>query len=316
MKLLSLLLPALLCSQAAFAGDLRLTLTGSVSQNFDQGGPYFGMSLSDHVRVEWQVNLPEIVVNPGAQSNYAVDSTSLVITREGFPFAGSADPGSLTEIFNNSPADSLAYSTPLGNGFTFSAQASMGAAELPGTSLSDAIGRHPASGSMSFSGPSGFVTVSIDSFIVEDVDHTQSFCDGNGPSRLYTYENTGTGSGWHIDAIGGDIGQFGYFLVGDGNPTTGVPLGTSQLCLALTPNQIGRYNVAGTPLDSLGQFTFHQDFASLGGNSATGYGFDLPSTIPLPGSPTITAGSTWHFQLWYRTNGGSTALSNGVSITF
>ncbi|MEZ5974917.1 MAG: hypothetical protein R3E96_08765 [Planctomycetota bacterium] len=32
----------------------------------------------------------------------------------------------------------------------------------------------------------------------------------------------------------------------------------------------------------------------LTGTSTTGTGFDVPSNLPLPGSPTITAGSTWH----------------------
>ncbi|HPF13737.1 MAG TPA: hypothetical protein PLJ12_05680 [Planctomycetota bacterium] len=52
------------------------------------------------------------------------------------------------------------------------------------------------------------------------------------------------------------------------------------------------------------------------GTSGVTSGYDVPNTVPITGSPTIVAGSTWHFQLWHRENGGASNFSNGLSVTF
>jgi len=52
------------------------------------------------------------------------------------------------------------------------------------------------------------------------------------------------------------------------------------------------------------------------GTSTVGSGFDVPATVPITGSPTISAGSTWHFQLWHREAAGASNFSNGLSVTF
>ncbi len=51
----------------------------------------------------------------------------------------------------------------------------------------------------------------------------------------------------------------------------------------------------------------------------SGSGYDVPIALPVPGSPTIMAGSTWHFQGWFRdtpAGTGQSNSSNGLSVTF
>ncbi len=163
------------------------------------------------------------------------------------------------------------------------------------------------------------VGMMLTSLEVEDPSSVQYFCSPNlnssgFPCRLDSHSNTGVGSGWHLDARFGPRNEFGYFLVGDGTPGGNISLGSGILCLDLT-GQVGRYNVTGTPLNSLGRFDFFGDLANTVGTSTTFYGFDIPATVPVSGSPTILTGSTWHFQLWFR-DAGTSNLSEGISINF
>ncbi len=148
-------------------------------------------------------------------------------------------------------------------------------------------------------------------------DNPISFCEPMSvnstgvPTRL-------RGSGLHLEATQGPPNQFGYFLVGTGTS----PLGTTAisegfLCLSLAgSDRIGRYNVSGSPANSFGQFDALGRLANIVGTSSTGFGFDVPSSVPLSGNPTIQAGQTWHFQLWHREDGGDSNFSNGLSVSF
>ena len=130
-----------------------------------------------------------------------------------------------------------------------------------------------------------------------------------------------SGSGLHLELSGGPSGELGYFLIGTGaNPAPTIPLGNGLLCLTVGGgNSIGRYNVAGSQFNSLGRFDNGGVMQNLVGTSTSGSGFDVPSTIPIAGSPVITAGSTWHFQGWYRDTGagvGQSNASDGLTVVF
>ncbi len=151
------------------------------------------------------------------------------------------------------------------------------------------------------------------------------FCDPNEnnstglPTVMTASFGTGVGSDLSLESSQGPSGQFGYFLVGTASSEPGVMLTNSQgrLCLALGGgNSIGRYNVTGTSFNSLGQFDAAGEMQNLSGTSTSGAGFDVPTTVPIAGSPTIMTGSTWHFQLWHRENGGLSNFSNGLSVDF
>ena len=151
------------------------------------------------------------------------------------------------------------------------------------------------------------------------------FCDPNEnnstgvPTVMTANFGSGVGSDLHLDAYNGPAGLFGYFLLGTGVNDPGVPIPGSlgRLCLSLDgANVIGRYNANGTQFNSLGAFDSNGDLQNLSGTSGTGSGFDVPTTLPIPGSPQILVGQTVHFQLWHREPGGQSNFSNGLSVTF
>lgn len=130
----------------------------------------------------------------------------------------------------------------------------------------------------------------------------------------------GSGTSIHFDASHGPPDEFGVLLVGSAADPVGIPLSFGRLCLSTAPGEIiGRYNIVGTPLNSIGIFDSLGDFQNLSGTSTTGYGYDLPVELPFIGSPLIMIGESWSFQLWHRDGGfgvGASTLSNGVTIEF
>ena len=148
-----------------------------------------------------------------------------------------------------------------------------------------------------------------------------TFCEpaginSSGSSVSLAAATIGQESGIQINARGGPTaGSMGFFVVAAGGSQS-VPIGQGTLCL---DSRQGRYTAnAGAAFDSLGMFDGNGDFTNLGGTSISGFGFDIPSALPEPPSGSITAGSTWYFQLWYTDmNPGSTSnFSNGLAITF
>ncbi len=65
-------------------------------------------------------------------------------------------------------------------------------------------------------------------------------------------------------------GQFGYYLVGTQSASPGIPLGQGRLCLA---GSLGRYNVAGTNMNSAGVFDSGGSFENGVGTGYFGHGF-------------------------------------------
>ena len=136
------------------------------------------------------------------------------------------------------------------------------------------------------------------------------------PCVLTASNTSGPGTGVHLEARQGPPQQFGYFLVGTGVADPGLPLSNGHFCLSFSSgNVIGRYNLLTPAMDSTSYFGSTGILGSSPGTSTVGTGFDVPSTLPLMGSPTIQSGQTWHFQLWYRDGGGSN-FSNGLRINF
>ena len=152
------------------------------------------------------------------------------------------------------------------------------------------------------------------------------FCDPNLPNstalstRLSASMDAPMGSGLHLEGSQGPAGEFGYFLTGTGASDPGTMLSNGMFCLTIGGgNSVGRYNVTGTQFNSLGQFDASGVLQNAVGTSSVGSGFDVPSTVPIGGSPTIMAGATWHYQLWHRDTAagpGAANFSNGLSVTF
>ncbi len=126
---------------------------------------------------------------------------------------------------------------------------------------------------------------------------------------------SGVGSGLHLEINSGPPSQFGYMLVSTGRNVPGIAISQGHLCLT---GSLGRYNVAGGAYDSIGIFDAAGVFNNLPGTATStgGTGYDVPTNIPITGSPLITAGSIWNFQLWHRENGGASNFSNGLAVIF
>ncbi|MCB9908358.1 MAG: hypothetical protein H6830_11620 [Planctomycetes bacterium] len=137
------------------------------------------------------------------------------------------------------------------------------------------------------------------------------------PTVLSGSFGTGVGSDLHLEATQGPPTNFGYFLVGTGPSDPGIVISQGRLCLDVTGgNVFGRYNVAGGSLNSVGIFDAGGVLQNAVGTSLVGSGFDVPSTVPITGSPTIMAGDTWYFQLWHREAAGASNFSNGLAVSF
>ena len=154
-----------------------------------------------------------------------------------------------------------------------------------------------------------------------------AFCDPannnstGGPAILSGTFGSGVGTGLHLEVTDGPPSEFGYFLIGTAPETMNpIPISDGLLCLSVTGgNGFGRYNVVGGSFNSVGSFDASGVFQNLAGTSTVGSGFDVPTLVPMPGGMTITAGSTWHFQVWYRdspSGPGVSNFSNGLSVDF
>ncbi len=148
------------------------------------------------------------------------------------------------------------------------------------------------------------------------------FCDPANPNstgqstKVTGVIGTGIASNLRLEASQGPANQFGYFLVGTHQNTLGVSIGQGRLCLGTAvEQQIGRYNVNGTAMNSVGRFDSAGVYQNLVGTSTTGQGFDVPAQLPAIGG-SIQTGQTYHFQLWHRDIAGESNFSNGLRVTF
>tara|TARA_R110002072_G_scaffold69483_16_gene168513 strand:- start:367 stop:2610 length:2244 start_codon:yes stop_codon:yes gene_type:complete len=149
--------------------------------------------------------------------------------------------------------------------------------------------------------------------------------DGESVSLCDSTYGAATPSGLHLEASQGPAGEFGFFLV-SGGANSNLPIFNGVLCLDLP---LGRFNPQiatnqGLPvLNSVGQFDASGRLQNLSGTapSSGGSGFDVPLQLPFsPPGQTITPGSTWYFQLWYRdqvlTPGDSANFSHVLGLSF
>lgn len=145
------------------------------------------------------------------------------------------------------------------------------------------------------------------------------FCDpanatsAGTPVTLENSDISGPGL-FHLEATGGPVDQFGYFLVSAGEAPSPIAVSQGLLCLSAP---IGRYNgITGASLNSLGQFDGTGVLSNLTGTSSVGTGYDVPAVLPDPPAGVIATGDTYYFQLWFRDVGGASNFSNGISVVF
>ena len=139
------------------------------------------------------------------------------------------------------------------------------------------------------------------------------------PAVLTGNWGSGVGSDLHLEITSGVPGELVYLLAGN-ESTAGMPISNGQFCLIGTATaQFFRFNVAGTDMNSMGGFDATGTMLNAAGTSATGFGFDVPSTLPAGVPIPVLAGDTWHFQGWYKDTPagiGTSNFTNGLSVTF
>ncbi|MCP5022232.1 MAG: hypothetical protein GY930_10690 [bacterium] len=160
-----------------------------------------------------------------------------------------------------------------------------------------------------------------------------SFCDPNNANSTgvsttlsgYMLTRGGIGGGMsdlHLECTNGVALKLGYFLVGTVASDPGSAVSDGMMCLG-SSGPVYRYNVAGTTANSVGLFNAGGVLVNYAGTSSVGSagmqtGFDVPDAV-AGASQIITAGSTWHFQVWHRDirpSGATSNFSNGLSVTF
>ncbi|MFT5200471.1 MAG: hypothetical protein ACI87O_003151 [Planctomycetota bacterium] len=179
----------------------------------------------------------------------------------------------------------------------------------------------------------GSHTLNFDNFILDGQPFTGvTFCDpanfnstGLSTSLVGSFlTGGGIGGGMsdlHLECADGVPNQLGYFLVGVSANDPGAAVSNGVFCLGSGP--FFRYNLASTTGDSVGLFNASGVLVNFAGTSSVGpmgmeTGFDVPEAI-VGSTQVITAGSTWHFQVWHRDTPagvGTSNFSNGLSVTF
>ena len=327
MKITPIAIALALLTTAAQAGEVKVTLTGSVSSNSYSSGPLASVMVNDTVTWSCTVNTPGVDVAPGQLTNYSVNLATFQMDAggpTGFVLAGP----STVQVQNAFPvSDGFRMMTP---GFTsgemFSAGFGAIAAFFTSTDLEMLYGTYDVSTQLTsfnyiIAGGGGFFEVFPETLVIEPGPVGTIFCDpavanSTGVPAEIQAGLTAPGGGLHLEVTNGPASQFAYFLVGTAALDPGTPLSLGNLCLsAVGGNSIGRYNATGSNRNSTGMFDAAGTLQNVVGTSSVGSGFDVPNALPLPGLPTIMTGETWHFQLWYRDTGGSN-FSSGVSVTF
>jgi hypothetical protein len=162
-----------------------------------------------------------------------------------------------------------------------------------------------------------FTTTTTNSFEIACVPAGQHYLGGE-VTLASSDVCTASATGLRLEATGGPVGEFGFFLVAP-NVAGAVNVFNGVLCLNAP---MARYNgqVAanqGLPaLNSVGQFDAAGVLQNLVGTSTTGLGFDVPADLPyVPVGQTIQPGESWSFQLWYRDRVGDPPVP-GSSANF
>ncbi|MFT7170153.1 MAG: hypothetical protein ACI80K_003300 [Paracoccaceae bacterium] len=328
-KYLSVL--AFLVVPLAAAGDVRVTIEYTVTTLDSFNGAPFPVALGDPLTLSFEVLTPGNEIFPQLSTEYDLDPATFSIETTAPTGLQLNGPARLTLLDDGGIGmfDGFNLTTSGLNGqIHLSASGGMSASFLDGNHLYQNLGDHPLGpgfqwGALSMFGAGWSLGGTGVEIRIEGVPITDTFCvpaqpnSTGAPARLSGARLDTPGSGVHLEVDQGPPGAVGFLVVGNAVSTPGILVDQGLLCIASGPGQVvGRYNVHGTERNSLGRFDSQGRWLNVAGTSALAYGFDLPTTLPLSGTPAIQTGQTWHFQMWYRDQGGHSNLSNGLSVSF
>ncbi len=314
---------ALLAPQT-LANEVRVTMTGVVDSNNWTAAPYDTVAVGSSVSMSFNVTTPGNPSSPG-ELYYNFDHTTWELEFENTPSLRM--PSSYNDLMTlndwSGTYTLTSYgSMPIEQNFTCSFGWTLPSTTFGSIDLEQEAGIHDASGSTGtwvVFGPNGDILMDLQSIRIDPPFTGTAFCDPMNsnstgvPTQLSAHRQIGVASGLHLEGSDGPAGKFGYILVGSAFSNPGLPISDGRLCLS---GSLGRYNVNGTDMNSVGIFDAYGTFQNLANTSVLGSGFDVPTTLPLVANPTIAGGQTWHFQLWHREANGHSNFSNGTSVAF
>ena len=313
----------------ASAQDMQITARGTITGDQYFSGPYVAGQVGSTVTVTFrvlQVGTPSV---PGHHVRYRMTPSTFQIAIDGVPQSGAPVAPAYFDVKDNLFAqDSLSVSQALDNGEFLEFELAGDNSWIPGTNLTALLGSHVNADPlyeqmMQLTGSGGSLFMDLDEIVIGPEVQFTPFCDPLPNSTGLPCVLAGTwqpyvGGGVHLAASQGPPGVFGYFLIGSSVDATGVLLSQGRLCLdTQPPHALGRYNLLGTDRNSTGGFDGQGNFQNFVGTATTGFGFDVPDTLPFPGAPSLQAGQSWHFQLWYREQAtGDSNFSGGLTAVW
>ncbi len=166
------LLAACALPSGALAGDVSVTVTGTVSIDNYTSGPYNAATVGDTIRVHFDVDTPGTDVVAGQQTEYDIDLSSFEIQINGSAASGAPSAAQVATVEDDNPADGFGFPvTPLTNGDSlrclFDAGSSFFASnDIEALNGSYDVASASTSDDFAFSGAGGFMRMSVDSLTI------------------------------------------------------------------------------------------------------------------------------------------------------
>ncbi|MEZ5973727.1 MAG: hypothetical protein R3E96_02460 [Planctomycetota bacterium] len=226
MRTLTLISAFAALAPLAYAGDVAITMTGTVTANSYGSGPFAGATSGATAVLSFEVFVPGTDLAVGQLTNYDIDLAKFDLDINGSTGAALAGP-TPAQVQNNFPAaDGFRINqTNLASGHFFSAGFGAVGTLFSSTDLLQLIGTYDVAANMtSFSyaiqGQGGFLEIFPETLEIAIPSPGTPFCDppelnSAGQHCTLTASLAGAGgTGMHLEANGGPSSEFGYFVVG------------------------------------------------------------------------------------------------------
>lgn len=325
------------CS-VAFGGDIELRLLGTVDLDSYMSGPLNAATTGSVVEVRWEVDLPGIVVQPGTNTVYDIDSPTFQIFIDSTPVNGTPPPNAGLGIVNNGPTNDELSTGPmaLSNGDFATLAVQCTGALFSSDDLTALIGTYTlppflTSDAFQFSGAGGFLGIAPETLVISLVAPPPStFCFGDGGDQMGCTDcpcgnNTPAGAArgcLNSQGMGAELLFSGVASVANDTLRFRMRSGGTNTFAILTSGDARAPAGAAHPCFGTGSGITSIAFDGLrcvvqnvqrhgtrmtdangdAGVSTPGWGFPDAPTSGLIAQGGFTAGQTRHYQAVYRDN--------------